>query len=73
MSFLQSKFRVVFRIFVCLDNRNSFTLKLSRISRFETVTKNDEFVIFTKLFSRSVQASSSFTKTLSYEWEACNK
>ena len=38
-SFPQSQFRVVFRILVCLGNRYSFTLKLSRISRFETVTK----------------------------------
>ena len=36
------------------------------------VTKKfDEFVIFTKIFSRSVQLNSSFGKTFSYVREAC--
>ena len=36
------------------------------------VTKKfDEFVIFTKIFDRSVQLSSSFGKTFSYVRDAC--
>ena len=35
------------------------------------IKKFDEFVIFTKIFGRSVQLSSSFGETFSYVRDAC--